>query len=345
MGLNTTHHFYEVNSFDSFPLKDQSVNLIVTSPPYPMVEMWDEIFTTYHKSISTNLKKGEGDKAFEKMNKLLDSTWAECFRVLTNGGFAIINIGNATRSLVGHFEMYSNHSRFIQSFKKIGFDILPYIIWRKPTNSPTKFMGSGVLPAGAYVTLEHEYILILRKRGKRLFNEDEKVRRRESAIFWEERNKWFSDQWEDIRGARQNLQQTAARKRSGAFPLQIPLRLILMYSMYGDIVLDPFGGTGTTNIAAIISGRNSIYFDTDKDLISSTHQTMKESLTPELLNEEVIKRMTQHISFCDSKEELFFKYRNEYHHFPVKTNQEKHLRLLKVQQIKAFKNHFKVSHG
>lgn len=343
--LNTTHTFYQANSFDSFPLEDSSVQLIVTSPPYPMVEMWDEIFAIYNRGIRTSLKKGQGDKAFEKMNKLLDKTWAECYRVLSDGGFALINIGNATRSLNGHFELYSSHSRFLQSFKKIGFDILPYIIWKKPTNSPTKFMGSGVLPAGAYVTLEHEYILVVRKKGKRVFSEPEKRIRRESAIFWEERNAWYSDQWHDILGTKQKLNLSNSRTRSGAFPLDIPMRSILMYSMYGDTVLDPFGGTGTTNMAAMINGRNSIYLDNDASLLNGSQAILKDPTNITAFNTILDQRIEAHATYCQSKEEHFFKYRNSFHNFPVKTNQEKLLKIKKLKTIKAQKNKIKVTLG
>ena len=81
---------------------------------------------------------------------------------------------------------------------RLGFQSIPLILWRKQTNAPNKFMGSGMLPAGAYVTLEHEYILVLRKGSKREFKKaEEKRNRHESAIFWEERNIWYSDIWMD----------------------------------------------------------------------------------------------------------------------------------------------------
>ncbi|MGD9382562.1 MAG: hypothetical protein PVH55_00780 [Desulfobacterales bacterium] len=83
----------------------------------------------------------------------------------------------------------------------LDFSTLPCIIWRKQTNAPNKFMGSGMLPAGAYVTLEHEYILILGKGPKRVFEKQEDKRKRhDSAIFWEERNSWYSDVWFDAKG-------------------------------------------------------------------------------------------------------------------------------------------------
>ena len=120
-----------------------------------------------------------------------------------------------------------------------------------------------MLPAGAYVTLEHEYILILRKGGLRKFSSSaQKQNRNRSALFWEERNRWFSDTW-DIAGERQELDGGATRSRSAAFPFELAYRLISMYSVRSDTVFDPFMGTGTSLLAAAAACRNSIGMDID----------------------------------------------------------------------------------
>jgi len=132
-----------------------------------MIEMWDEIFSKQKPSIGKALRRKDGNQAFELMNRELDRVWKEVYRVLKDGGFACINIGNATRKIGEEFRLYSNHSRILEYCLKLGFSSLPEILWRKQTNAPNKFMGSGMLPAGAYVTLEHEHILVLRKGNKR----------------------------------------------------------------------------------------------------------------------------------------------------------------------------------
>ena len=132
-----------------------SVQLVVTSPPYPMIEMWDEIMGSQNPEITKALKKEDGSLAFELMHQELDKVWEEVYRVLTPGGFACINIGDATRTINDEFALYPNHSRILSAFLKLGATNLPNIIWRKQTNAPNKFMGSGMLPSGAYVTLEH----------------------------------------------------------------------------------------------------------------------------------------------------------------------------------------------
>jgi len=213
-------------------IEDESVNLIVTSPPYPMIEMWDDIMGKQNPAIQKALQDGEGMTAFELMHRELDQTWKACYRVLKKGGIACINIGDATRTLNKNFALYPNHARVIESFVKAGFQCLPHIIWQKPTNAPNKFMGSGMLPPNAYVTLGHEFILIFRKGNKRIFKSSEKANRKRSAYFWEERNKWFTDIW-NIKGTSQKLTNKKTRQRSGAFPFEIPYRLINMFSVQG----------------------------------------------------------------------------------------------------------------
>ena len=183
----TTHKIFFKNSKQMNELADGSIDLIVTSPPYPMIEMWDQIFTHQNRKIGKALEEKEGPVAFELMHRELDKVWDELFRVSKPGGIACINIGDATRSINGRFALYTNHSRIQTYMQKLGFSALPVILWRKQTNAPNKFMGSGMMPPGAYVTLEHEYVLILRKGNKKEYKTGaEKKLRKESAFFWEE---------------------------------------------------------------------------------------------------------------------------------------------------------------
>ena len=100
---------------------------------------------------------------------------------------------------------------------------------------------------------------MVRKGSKRRFDTtEEKNRRRESALFWEERNQFFSDIWTDLKGVGQELKQGESRMRSAAFPFELAYRLICMYSIQQDIILDPFLSTGTTQAAAAAVCRNSI---------------------------------------------------------------------------------------
>ena len=335
------------NSNKMVSIHSESVDLVVTSPPYPMIKMWDEMFCEQNPSIQDALKRSHGMKTFELMHKELDRVWKEVFRVLKNGGFACINIGDAVRTIGGDFCLYPNHARILHFLQDLGFNALPDILWRKPTNAPNKFMGSGMLPAGAYVTLEHEYILIVRKGQKRDFlKEHEKQNRYESALFWEERNAWFSDIWFDIKGEPQVLGTVKSRLKSAAFPFEIAYRLINMYSVKEDVVLDPFLGTGTTMAAAIASARNSVGFEIDlalrDEIFSSANNIVHSS------NEYIHKRIERHIGFAKNRIETKgpMKYSNKYYQFPVITAQEKQLMINDLVEVNQTENNtFKVTYS
>ena len=329
----STHTIYTGNSNAMSHVADQSVNLIVTSPPYPMIEMWDAVFSEQDAQIAEALKAGNGMAAFRKMHALLNAVWAECNRVLSDNGFICVNIGDATRTIAGDFQLYSNHTQVINYFSGRGYCVLPDIHWRKQSNAPNKFMGSGMYPAGAYVTYEHEYILIFRKGGKRVFTGEEKQRRQKSAFFWEERNVWFSDLW-DIKGTSQAIvSKKAARDRNASFPFEIPYRLVNMYSAEGDTVLDPFAGLGTTNIACMAANRNSIGYEIDPSIAEIALENMQ--LSPLDINHIVVSRINDHIAFINSlpaekKEKC---YHNPHHHFLVKTKQETAIQLDQISSI------------
>lgn len=334
--MPTTHQVNIGNSQDMRAIGNQTVDLVVTSPPYPMIEMWDASFSLQNKQISISLESNP-DEAFELMHQELDKVWAECQRVLKPGGFLCINIGDATRTINGNFKLYDNHSRILYACNKLGFTSLPSIIWRKQTNAPNKFMGSGMLPCGAYVTLEHEWILIFRKGEKRKYKTPkEKLDRMKSSFFWEERNVWFSDVWE-VKGTKQKMQKANTRKRSAAFPFEIPFRLINMFSQKGDTVLDPFLGMGTTTKAAIVAERNSIGYEIDSNMDTVIWQGIK-NMNIESCNAFIKQRFDNHLKFIKDRigqgKEL--KHYNHILHTPVMTTQEKEITFDYLLSIKKY---------
>ena len=229
---------------------DESVHLIVTSPPYPMVSIWDDLFAE------------ASAPSYNEMHEYLNETWREIRRVLIHGGIACINIGDATRTSNGIFHLYPNHSRIIENFEKLGFVTLPYVLWKKPTNRPHykgkgAFLGSGFLPPNAYVTLDMEYILIFRKGPPRSFPPKD-PRRYDSKFTKTERDEWFSQVWR-VPGARQDID--GLERRVAAFPEEIPRRLIRMFSILGDVILDPFLGSGTTLKAAMELDRKFVGYE------------------------------------------------------------------------------------
>ena len=230
---------------------DESVHLTVTSPPYPMVSIWDEFFAENSASSS-----------YDDMHGYLNETWREIRRVLVPGGIACINIGDATRTSNGVFHLYPNHSRIIENFERLGFVTLPYVLWKKPTNRPHykgkgAFLGSGFLPPNAYVTLDMEYILIFRKGPPRIFPAKD-PRRYDSKFTKKERDEWFSQVWK-VQGARQVID--GLERRVAAFPEEIPRRLIRMFSILGDVILDPFLGSGTTLKVAMELDRKFVGYE------------------------------------------------------------------------------------
>ena len=342
--MKTSHKIIYQDSQDLKQIPSNSVDLVVTSPPYPMIDMWDEMYCTQNPEIGNALEYGDGMLAFSLMHEILDAVWNEVFRVLKTGRFACINIGDATRTLNNNFKLYPNHARILTHLLDIGFSVLPDILWRKHTNAPNKFMGSGMLPAGAYVTLEHEYILIVRKGQKRVFSTDiEKENRRGSALFWEERNIWYSDVWMDVKGTGQKLANVNSRLRSGAYPFELPYRLINMYSVKGDVILDPFLGTGTTTAAAMTSARNSIGIEIDERFQSTINSVVCGIL--QFSNNYIHDRVGNHIEFVKNRIQNSkpLKYMNKYYSFPVMTNQEKDILLNTLKNMEVLEdNSFEV---
>jgi modification methylase len=244
-------------------IADSSVHLVVTSPPYPMVGIWDEFF------------REESAHSYDEMHNYLNQTWKEVKRTLVPGGIACINIGDATRTKDGLFHLYPNHSRVIENFEQLGLVTLPYILWKKPTTKPRykgkgAFLGSGFLPPNAYVTLDMEYILIFRNGSLRTF-EPKDPKRYRSKFTKNERDEWFSQVW-SVTGTRQTL--GGLKRRVAAFPAEIPRRLIRMFSIEGDLVLDPFLGSGTTLEAAMGLNRRFVGYETLEDFSGIIRERM-----------------------------------------------------------------------
>ena len=294
-----------------------SVQLVVTSPPYPMIEMWDNVF--FNPEIKRSFENKQYYVAYGLMHEELKAIWKECYRVLCDGGIACINIGDACRTLDKNFNYFANHATITEQCVEMGFQCLPLICWRKPSNKPNKFMGSGMLPPSAYATLEQEYILIFRKGSKRIIEDVEN--RRKSAYFWEERNMWFSDSWEKILGVKQAVNKDKVRERNAAYPTEIPLRLIQMFSMYGDTVLDPFWGTGTTTVAAMLTGRNAIGYELNPEFEKIFNERVGNIV--EMSKQHNQHRVEEHKTFIATREGLGkeIKHTNLNYGFKVMTSQ------------------------
>jgi len=345
--MKTNHTILFKDSSDMSELQSNSIDLMITSPPYPMIEMWDSLFASLNDDVKQALDEEDGRSAFNLMHEVLDKVWGEVARVLKFGGIACINIGDATRKIGKNFQLYPNHVKVSNSFQNNGFIVLPSILWRKPTNSPNKFLGSGMLPPNAYVTLEHEHILIFRKGDIKRKLPTKSENRYNSAFFWEERNKWFTDVWEDIKGVSQKIyknNQNKTRQRSAAFPLELPYRLINMFSLIEDTILDPFWGTGTTSLAAMISTRNSIGYEINSGFMNlfRTKLGKLKQLNIDINN----NRLDQHVDFITSYKKRLkeVKYTAAHYKFHVITKQEIDFLLYVINNYTEKKNKFILDH-
>lgn len=212
-----------------------------------MIPQWDETF------------RRQGAVGYPAMLALLADAWREAHRVLVSGGILAVVIGDALRRSDGEFRLWPNHADTLLAASRIGFRPLPYVLWKKPTNKPNAFLGSGFVPPNAYVTLDCEFVLLFRKGGLRRFPPHDPGREA-SRFSRAERDLWFSQVWDDLRGVRQE----GGRGRTGAFPSALAERLVRMFSVVGDTVLDPFAGTGTTLWAAAELGRKAVGVEWDE---------------------------------------------------------------------------------
>jgi len=327
--METTHRV-RVGDAREMALPDDAVDLVVTSPPYPMVEQWDDLFADLDPTVGDALARGDGPAAHAAMHDALAPVWAELARVLAPGGIAAVNVGDAARRVDEEYRLYPNRDRVVRALTDAGLSPLPDIVWRKPANASADFMGSGTLPPNAYVTLEHEHVLLFRNGDLREFPPNDDARY-ESAFLWEERNEWFSDLWTDLRGVDQTLDGDA-RERSAAFPFGLPYRLVAMFSTYGDTVLDPFWGTGTTALAALVAGRSSVGHELDASLVEAFAD--RAAAAPERSRSVAADRLAAHRAFvADHDGDLG--YEAEHYDTRVKTARERRFRLYEVTGVEG----------
>jgi len=242
---------YRQSSIAMPQVLDESIGCVITSPPYPLIQKWDgelisQLWTHLGKKVT-----GLGDLFASTHYNIFYRVWQECMCVLIPGGMFCINIGDATRNVSGDFVCFPNFAVITQLCYSLGFTPLVPIIWKKISNRPNAFLGSGFLPVNAYVSQDCEYIAIFRKGTKRQFNIEEAIRRRESKFSKAERDVWFSQIW-TLQGARH------AKKTSG-WPLELFYRLMRMFSIKGDTILDPFcDGGGEEELLCTDWGRNYV---------------------------------------------------------------------------------------
>lgn len=267
--VETSHQLLLGDARELSGIPSGSVHLIVTSPPY-----W-----TLKEYNNSEGQLGHLED-YEVFLSELDRVWRECLRVLVPGGRLVCVVGDvclSRRKNKGRHMVIPLHSSISERARKLGFDNLAPIIWHKIANAVFEANGNGAGFLGkpyepnAVIKNDIEYLLMLRKPGGyRSVDTDVRLL---SLIPADLHRIWFQQIWTGIGGA-------STREHPAPFPVEIASRLIQMFSFVGDTVLDPFVGTGTTNLAAAHHGRNSIGVEIDPAYLSLSAKRLAEKLPP-----------------------------------------------------------------
>lgn len=259
--LSTSHrlHCADSRSLDGIP--DESVHLVVTSPPYWTLKEYNRV---------------EGQLGYlndyEAFVSALDEVWKEGFRILVPGGRIVCVVGDvllSRRRNGGRHTVVPLHASIQDRCREIGFDNLAPIIWNKIGNAQYEvgrggFLGKPYEP-NAIIKNDIEYIIFQRKPGG--YRSPTSGARLLSLISVEDHQEWFQQVWTGLGGA-------STKSHPAPFPLALAERLVRMFSFVGDLVLDPFSGSGTTSLAAINWGRNSIGVEIDPSYVAMAERRL-----------------------------------------------------------------------
>jgi len=245
----TMHRLVNGDARDLSFLDDASVHLAVTSPPYWNLKRYNE-----HPD-----QLGHIDD-YEAFLGELERVWRHVYRVLVPGGRLVCVVGDVcvARRDYGRHLVFPLHSDISVICRRIGFDNLNPIIWHKIANAAyevengSKFLGKPYEP-NAIIKNDVEFILMQRKPGG--YRKPTIAQRDASRIGKEDFTQWFQQIW--------NITGASTRHHPAPFPLELASRLVRMFSFTEDTVLDPFCGSGTTMVAALRAGRNSIGVEID----------------------------------------------------------------------------------
>ena len=246
----TTHRLRLGDSRRLACLDDNSVHLVVTSPPYWTLKEYPE--------TAAQLGAIAG---YEDFLDELDHVWRECERVLVPGGRICCVVGDVCvpRKKTGRHYIVPLHADIQVRARRLGLDCLTPVIWHKIANGVMEATGNGAAyygkpyQPGGVIKNDIEYILFLRKGMG--YRSPSRTQQALSMLTKIEMQRWFRSLWTDIRGASTRAGHPAP------YPAELAERLIRMFSFAGDIVLDPFAGSGSTTTGAIRAGRNSIGYE------------------------------------------------------------------------------------
>jgi len=258
----TRHVVRQGDARDLSFIETESVHLVCTSPPYGSLKEYED-----HPGQLGNLP------VYDEFLDELDKVWREALRVLVPGGRIACVVGDVciSRKKGGRHHVLPLSADIQVRARRLGFDNLTPIRWLKVANikleasRSSRFLGKPNLPNGI-VKNDLEHILLLRKPGG--YRSPTKEQEERSRIETDDYARWFSPVWSDVSG----------QLRTGhpaPYPVEIPRRLIRMFSFTGDTVVDPFSGTGTTAVAAIETGRNSVSVEVVPSYVDMTAERLR----------------------------------------------------------------------
>jgi DNA modification methylase len=258
--IPTSHYLVHGDAREMHSLAPGSAHLVLTSPPYWTLKKYDD----------ADGQLGHVSE-YDKFLLELSRVWERCFDLLVPGGRLICVVGDvclSRRQNDGRHTVVPLHASIQEICRRIGFDNLAPIIWHKIANAVYEVSGGGGFLGKPYepnsvIKNDVEFILMFRKPGG--YRKPTSAKRLLSVISAENYQSWFQQIWTGLTGA-------STKDHPAPYPIELAERLIRMFSFAGDIVVDPFSGSGTNAIAAARTGRHSIGYE-----ISSRYLSMSVS--------------------------------------------------------------------
>jgi DNA modification methylase len=225
-------------------LPDNSIHLMVTSPPYNVGKDYDEALT------------------LEEYREFLKRVWGEVHRVLVPGGRACVNVAN-----LGRKPYIPLHAFIVEDMLDLGFLMRGEIIWDKGSSAGSSTAwGSWLSPSNPALRDVHEYILVFSKGAFRRENTND----RKSTVSRDEFLEFTKSVWEFPSESAVRIGHPAP------FPVELPYRLIQLYTFQGEVVLDPFMGSGQTAMAAMKTDRNYIGYEIDEEYVKLAERRIRD---------------------------------------------------------------------
>jgi DNA modification methylase len=258
--IPTTHRLHLGDARVMPEVAPGSVHLVLTSPPYWILKRYNPV---------------EGQlghiAGYEEFLAELDKVWRRCFTALVPGGRLVCVAGDvclARRRNRGRHTVVPLHAAIQERCRAIGYDNLAPILWHKIANARLEAAGNGAAFLGkpyepnAVLKNDVEFILMQRKPGG--YRKPDLAAKLLSVVPERRHREWFRSVWTGLPGA-------STRDHPAPFPLELATRLVRMFSFVGDVVLDPFLGTGTTAVAAALAGRTSVGYEIDPEYLALAH--------------------------------------------------------------------------